>query len=98
MRISAKHLLNAFAYGADGVLFIEGDDSPFAGAKLRRHVIRLKKELRSQGVNTMRLQSMVTTIPQYHKVLDLFDTFNKRLAKLDKIPGEKRKKIKEQLE
>jgi len=96
MRISTKHLLNAFAYGADGVLFIEGDDSPFAGTKLQ-HVIRLKKELRFHGINTMRLQSMATTIPQYYKVLDLFDTFNKRLAKLDKIPSEKRKKIKEKV-
>ncbi|MFX0197448.1 MAG: hydrogenase iron-sulfur subunit [Candidatus Hodarchaeota archaeon] len=97
MRISTKHLLNAFAYGADGVLFIEGDDSPFAGTKLRQHVIKMKKELRSQGINTMRLQSMVTTIPQYYKVLDLFDTFNKRLSKLGKISLEKRNEITEKL-
>ena len=97
MRVSTKHLLNAFAYGADGVLFIEGDDSPFAGDKLRQHVIKLKKELRSYGVNTMRLQSMVTTIPQYSKILDLFGTFNKRLLSLGKIPVEKRKKIREKL-
>jgi heterodisulfide reductase subunit A len=97
IRISTKHVLTAFAYGADGVLFIEGDDSPFAGAKLREHVIKLKKELRTYSVNTMRLQSMVTTIPQYYKILDLFDTFNKRLTKFGKIPIEKRKKIREKI-
>jgi len=36
---------------------------------------------------------MVTTIPQYSKILDLFGTFNKRLLSLGKIPVEKRKKI-----
>ncbi|RLI20777.1 hypothetical protein DRO45_03280, partial [Candidatus Bathyarchaeota archaeon] len=43
MRIGIKHLLNAFAYGADGVVFVEGDDSPFAGEKLLKHVTELKK-------------------------------------------------------
>jgi len=97
MRVSTKHLLNAFAYGADGVLFIEGDDSPFAGDKLRKHVIKLKKELRSHDINTMRLQSMITTIPQYYKISDLLETFNKRLLSFGKISAEKHNKIKEKL-
>jgi len=98
MRVGKKHLLNAFAYGADGVLFVEGDDSPFAGDKLRKHVIKLKKELRPHGINAMRLQSMVTTIPEYYKIMNLFETFNRRILKLGKIPAKKRNEIKEKLD
>jgi heterodisulfide reductase subunit A len=98
MRIGTKHLLNAFAYGADGVVFVEGDDSPFAGEKLRQHVIKLKKELQKYGVSPLRLQSMITTIPQYDKTVKLFDTVNARISRLGKITAEERDKIREKME
>ena len=75
MRVGIKHLLNAFAYGADGIVFVEGSDSHFAGDKLRKHVINLKKKLRPYKVNTMRLVSITTTIPEYNKILNLFEYF-----------------------
>lgn len=98
MRIGIKHLLNAFAHGADGVAFLEGDDSPFAGEKLRRHVIKLKKKLQSYGVSPLRLQSMITTIPQYDKTVKLFDTVSARISRLGKITAEERSKIREKME
>lgn len=97
MRIGIKHLLNAFAYGADGVVLVEGDDSPFAGEKLRQHVIKLKNELRLYKIKPLRLQSMITTIPQYDKTVNLFETINKRISTLGKLPSEKRKEIKDKL-
>ena len=98
MRIGIKHLANAFAYGADGVVFVEGDDSPFAGEKLLKHVSKLKRELREHNVSPLRLQSMTTTIPQYDKTVKLFETVSARIARLGKITAKERSKIKEKLE
>ncbi len=96
-RISIKHLVYAFAYGADGVILIEGDDSPFSEDKLREHMIQLKKELRRFGIKSLRLVSTTTTLPQYEKVVNLFETFVERISKIGGIPEEKRKKIMESL-
>jgi len=98
MRIGIKHLVNAFAYGADGVVFVEGDDSPFSGEKLLKHVGNLKRELREYEVSPLRLQSMTTTIPQYDKTVKLFETVGARIARLGKITPEERGKVKEKLE
>ena len=98
MRIGIKHLLNAFAYGADGVVFVEGDDSPFAGEKLLKHVTELKKELQKYEISPLRLQSMTTTIPQYDKTVKLFATVNARISRLGKIKAEEREKLKEKLQ
>lgn len=98
MRIGIKHLLNAFAYGADGIVFVEGDDSPFAGEKLLKHVTELKKELQKYEISPLRLQSMTTTIPQYDKAVKLFATVNARISRLGKIKAEEREKLKEKLQ
>ena len=97
MRVGIKHVLTAFAYGTDGVILLEGDDSPFAGEKLREHLTNLKNELRKYNVNPLRLQSMVTTIPQYDKTVAFFQTISNRIARLGKISPEERNKIREKL-
>jgi len=97
MRVGIKHLLNAFAYGADGVALIEGEDSHFAGEKLRQHVTNLKNELRRYGVNPLRLQSLTTTVPQYEKTIDFLQTMSIRISRLGKIPQGEREKIKSAL-
>lgn len=97
MRVGVKHVLTALAYGADGAVLLEGDDSPFAGEKLRQHVTKLKKELRLYGVSPLRLQSMITTIPQYDKTVDFFQTISDRILRLGKISAEERNEIKEKL-
>jgi heterodisulfide reductase subunit A len=97
MRINVKHLLTAFAYGSDGVIFVEGDDSPFAGELLWNHVTKLKKELRTYNIKPLRLQSMITTIPQYEKLAKLFKMISARIERFGKISSEKRKKIQKML-
>jgi len=96
-RLGTKHLLHAFASGADGVLLIEGDDSPFKEDKLRDRVIQMKKELGKAGVESLRLQSIYTTLPQYEKIFSLFDSFLERIRKMGPIKVEKREAIKKQL-
>jgi heterodisulfide reductase subunit A len=97
-RISVKHLAYAFASGADGIILIEGDDSPFDEEKLREHMIRLKKELRSLGIKPLRLVSTTTTLPQFEKVVNLFQSFTERISRIGPISAEKREKIIEKLE
>jgi heterodisulfide reductase subunit A len=96
-RIGIKQVLHAFAAGADGVIFIEGDDSLFREDLIRDHVIQLKKELGKYGVESLRLASTTTTLPQYDKVVNLFETLSQRLSTLGRLPEEKRKKIADHL-
>jgi len=96
-RIGLKHVLQAFADGADGVIFVEGDDSVLTEEKMREHVIQLKKELRNYGVKSLRLLSIRTTLPQYNKILNIFGTLNERIMKLGPVSEETRSKIREQL-
>ncbi|MEM3041015.1 MAG: DUF1743 domain-containing protein, partial [Nitrososphaerota archaeon] len=96
-RIGLKHLLAAFAAGADGIVFIEGDDSVFTEEKLREHVIQLKRGLSEYGVEPLRLIHTTTTIPQYDKILNIFETFTARISKMGSLSEEKRAKIEEKL-
>jgi len=97
-RLGPKHLLTAFASGADGAVFIEGDDSVFDEKMLREHIIQLKNYLNKNGIRSLRLIHTSTTIPQYSKMLNVFDTFVSRIAKIGPIPSDERLKIAEILE
>ncbi len=94
-RVGLKHVLHAFASGADGIVMIEGDDSPFRDEGIREHVNGMKKELSKFGVESLRLVSMTTTLPQYDKVVNLFQTFDERITRMGRIPAQKRRKIAE---
>jgi heterodisulfide reductase subunit A len=96
-RLGIKHLLHAFANGADGVLLIEGDDSMFKEDKLRERVIQMKKELAKAGVESLRIQSITTTLPQYEKIFALFDSFTERIKKMGPVKSEKREALKKQI-
>lgn len=96
-RVGLTHLLNAFATGSDGVIFVEGEDSGFDGDKLRDHTAKLKNQLNEYGVETLRIVSTTTTIPQYSKLVDGFDMFSKRLSKIGRLSTETRSKIERKL-
>ncbi len=92
-RVGFNHLLAAFAAGADGVVFIEGVGGVFAEDKLREHVIQLKGKLREHGVESLRLIHTTTTIPQYDKILNLFETFTARISKIGPVSDDTRSRI-----
>jgi heterodisulfide reductase subunit A len=96
-RVGLKHLLHAFAAGADGVIFIEDHGGIFREEALREHVMQLKKGLSAHGIKSLRLISFTTTLPEYNKVLNVFETFNARISKIGPVPREKRLKIQETL-
>ena len=97
-RLGIKHILYAFAAGADGVIFVEGDDSIFNENKVRERVMLFKKDLAKFGIQSLRLQSTTTTLPQCEKVLALFDDFVNRVKKMAPITQEKRLEIKKYIE
>ncbi|MBL7118730.1 FAD-dependent oxidoreductase [Candidatus Bathyarchaeota archaeon] len=96
-RVGLKHVLTAFAAGADGIVFIEGDDSVFKEETLREHVVQLKKELKEYGIGSLRLIHTTTTIPQYHKIINIFETMVSRISKMDPISNNKRSEIGERI-
>jgi heterodisulfide reductase subunit A len=97
-RLGIKHVLHAFAAGADGIIFVEGDDSIFKEDKVRERVMLFKKDLGKFGIKPLRLQPTITTLPQYEKILALFDDFVERVKKMTPITQEQREKIKKYLE
>jgi heterodisulfide reductase subunit A len=97
-RLGIKHILHAFAAGADGLIFVEGDDSTFKEDKVRERVMLFKKDLAKFGIQSLRLQPTTTTLPQCEKILALFDDFVDRIKKMAPITQEKREEIKKYLE
>jgi heterodisulfide reductase subunit A len=96
-RVGLKHLLYAFAYGADGVVLLEDHGGVFTEEALREHVNQLKKELSAYGVEPLRLMSFSTTLPEYSKVVNSFETFNKRISKILPLKEKVRNDIKEKI-
>ena len=97
-RLGFKHVLHAFAAGADGIIFVGGDDSASSRNEVRGRVRMFKKDLRKFGIRDLRLQPTVTTLPEYEKTLRLFDNFVERVKKMAPITQEKREEIRKYLE
>jgi len=64
---------------------------------LREQVREMKKELRKYGVQPLRLLSISTTLPQYDKILNIFETLTARLEKMGPLPEDVRSKLQEQV-
>jgi len=96
-RVGLKHVMQAFAYGADGIIFVEGDDSLFKEDQVRDYLTQIKKELAPYGVEALRLISITTTLPQYDKILNIFETTNTRIGKIGPVKPEVRSKLREKI-
>jgi heterodisulfide reductase subunit A len=97
-RVGLKHMLQAFAYGADGIILLEDHGGVLTEEALREHVTQLKKELKEYGVEPLRLMSFSTTLPEYNKVQNTFETFDARISKIGPLSEETRAKIREKLQ
>jgi len=96
-RIGLKHLLLAFAGGADGIILVEGHGGVFSEEALREQVIQFKKELEPYGIEPLRLMSFTTTLPEYNKILSVFETINSRISKMGPVSDDIRSKIRSKL-
>lgn len=95
--LGLKHLLYAFAYGADGVLVIEGSqeiDEKFT----KKRMIEMGRELAKYGIENMRVRYSYVPLPVYKKAAELFAMFTERIKKFGPLPDEKRNNVKQQLQ
>ncbi len=94
--LGLKHIIGAFALGADGVLVIEGTqeiDEKFT----KKRMIDLGRELGKYGVESMRVRYSYVPLPVYKKAAELFTMFADRIRKFGPLSDEKRDAIKHQL-
>ncbi len=94
--VGLKHLLYAFAYGADGVLLIEGQEEIDEKFGMRR-VNEMMRSLGEYGIERMRVRYSYVPLPVYKKAAELFTMFTERIKKFGPLPMEKRNKVKEKL-
>jgi len=95
--LGLKHLLFAFAFGADGVLVIEGSqeiDEKFT----KKRMIDMGRELAKYGIESMRVRYSYVPLPAYKKAAELFGMFVDRVRKFGPLADEKRDAIKEKLQ
>jgi len=95
--LGLKHLLSAFAYGADGVLVIEGSqeiDEKFT----KKRMIDMGRELAQYGIENMRVRYSYVPLPVYKKAAELFSMFTERIKKFGPVAEEKRGTIKQKLQ
>ena len=94
--IGLKHLLYAFAFGADGVLVIEGQediDEHFT----KKRMIEMSRPIAESGIESMRVRYSYVPLPVYKKAAELFTMFTERIKKFGPLSMEKRKKLEEKL-
>lgn len=94
--IGEKHLLYAFAYGADGILVIEGQqeiDEQFT----KKRMIEMGRTLSESDIKSMRVRYSYVPLPVYKKAAELFNRFSERINKFGPVSAEKRNKLKEKL-
>jgi len=97
-RVGLRHILEAFASGADGILLVEDHGGVFKEEKLRQYISDVKKELQRYGIEFLRIMTASTTLPEYKRLQNTFETFTARILKMGPIPSETRSKIKAALE
>ncbi len=94
--LGLKHLLYAFAFGADGALVIEGQeeiDEHFT----KRRMIEMNRSLGEYGIKSMRVRYSYVPLPVYKKASELFTMFTERIKKFGPLTSEERDKIKEKI-
>ena len=95
--LGKKHVLSAFAYGADGVLVIEGTqeiDERFT----KKRMIDMGRELAAFGIENMRVRYSYVPLPVYKKAAELFTMFTDRIKKFGPVLEEKRNGIKQKIQ
>jgi len=91
-----KHLLYAFAFGADGILVIEGQqdvDEKFT----KKRMMEMGRSLAEVDIKSMRVRYSYVPLPVYKKAADLFIKFTERIKKFGPLPAEKRDTIKQKI-
>jgi heterodisulfide reductase subunit A2 len=100
-RLTMKHLLTAYAYGADGVMLLEAPahEGPYGKA----HVLAEERAdenrwaLEDYGVDSSRLWFSRVYVPDWRKLERVFKTFHDMVELEGPVDEEKRRTIREKL-
>ncbi len=94
--LGSKHLLYSFAFGADGILVIEGQEDIHEEFTKKR-MVEMARSLADFGIESMRVRYSYVPLPVYKKAADLFTRFSERIKKFGPLPAEKRDDIKRKI-
>lgn len=94
--LSLKHLLYAFAEGADGIAIIEGTmdiHEKFVKSNIEKFV----SSLEDQGIESIRIWYSLVELPAYKKIAAIFDELSLMVKDLGPVPDDIRNDIKQKL-
>jgi heterodisulfide reductase subunit A len=100
-RLKMRHILEAFAHGADGVMVLEAPEKE--GPYGRAHVISeqrvegYKYDLEDHGVDSLRLWYSRVFVPDWRKLEKVFKTYDIMIRDEGPLEPETRKKLLEEL-
>ncbi|PCN50529.1 disulfide reductase [Candidatus Geothermarchaeota archaeon ex4572_27] len=90
--VGLRHLLAAFALGADGVVLVEGQH--WVDERINRaRVDGLINALEEHGVEGVRLYYTLIELPAYRKMADVFNAHTSLIKDLGPLPSELRAKL-----
>lgn len=90
-RAARKEMLQAFAYGADGVLLSDEEGGEIAHV-VEERIKALAPELDLLGIGKERVVFVPMLLPVYKVLPKFIDTFDKKIRQLGKVPTEVRAK------
>jgi heterodisulfide reductase subunit A len=94
--IGLEYILKAFAFGADGILVIEGEhdiDERFT----RERMENFKEELDDLGIDSMRLYYNLVQLPAYKNIARIFELYGSTIEDLGPLDTEELKTMIEKL-
>ena len=100
-RLKLEHLLNAFAYGADGIMLLEAPEheGPYGSAHVvsEERAEEYKWELEDHDVDSVRLWFSRAYVPDWRKLEMVFRTFHSMIDDEGPLEDEVRKSLREEL-
>jgi coenzyme F420-reducing hydrogenase delta subunit/ferredoxin len=94
--LGLKHLLYAFAYGADGILVIEGQEDIHEEFTKKR-MAEMRRSLAELKIQSMRVRYSYVPLPVYKKAADLFTRFAERIKNFGPLSAKEREAIKQKI-
>jgi heterodisulfide reductase subunit A len=101
-RLKLEHLLNAFAYGADGIMLLEAPEheGPYGSAHVvsEERADEYKWELEGHDVDSVRLWFSRVYVPDWRKLERVFRTFHSMIEDEGPLDDDVRESLREELD
>ncbi|RLI31429.1 disulfide reductase [Candidatus Bathyarchaeota archaeon] len=94
--LSLKHMLAAFALGADGIIVIEGEKH--IGEEITsKRIEEILNQLDEMGIESFRVWYSLVELPAYKRIASIFREHTEAVKDLGPIPEETREKLRQEL-